>query len=165
MNTGTAHADIRRYAAHCAPEGFRHSWTAYAKLVLVYLVPALLAYLLHFFSWHLTMALSGLLLVCLALQVMSVRSVRLLVDNDGVWVHSGIFPWSRGVNGVKWRDLQTATFNNTFFSWALGAYTIRIGHRYTKDSAITLKHVRHGDKAAALINILHIDQISQNMGA
>jgi hypothetical protein len=76
-------------------------------------------------------------------------------DLDGVWVYSGIFPWSKGSFGVKWRDIDSASFKTGFFSWALRTYDIRVGHRFTKDSEIVLSSVYKGQEAVVHINELH----------
>ncbi|PHS25286.1 MAG: hypothetical protein COA83_06260 [Methylophaga sp.] len=82
-------------------------------------------------------------------------SITLYYDNHGVWLFSGVFPWARGYSGVKWRDIDDATYQTGFISWISKSYTIRIGHRFTKSSEIILPHMSHGEKAVARINELH----------
>jgi hypothetical protein len=72
-----------------------------------------------------------------------------------VWVFRGILPWSKGVSGVKWRDLEDAVFFPNFLSWLLRSYTIRVGHRFTKTSEIVLPNIARGHEAVAHINERH----------
>ena len=129
------------------------SWLAYVGL-------ALLAALLFFgllplaFLWN--QAAAAAVLIGSALLVgyrfMLVRSVQLYYDDVGVWVYSGVLPWKKGVAGVKWRDMDEATFVNGFWSWATRSYTVRIRHRFTKDSEIVLTNIARGKDAVATIN-------------
>ena len=83
------------------------------------------------------------------------RSVQLYYDDVGVWVFSGILPWKKGVAGVKWRDMDEATFEQGFWSWISRSYTIRIGHRFTKASEIRLTDIAGGKDAVATLNTRH----------
>lgn len=87
-------------------------------------------------------------------RILNARSVQLYYDEAGVWLASGILPWAKGVSGVKWRDIDEATFVASFWSWLLRSYTIRIGHRYTKHSEIVLTGMANGKQVVATINAL-----------
>jgi hypothetical protein len=132
------------------------SWLAYAGVaalaVLLFGVLLPLA-----FVWHEMAALAVLILSALLVgyQFLLVRSVQLYMDDLGVWVHAGVLPWKKGVTGVKWRDMDEATFVNGFTSWATRSYTVRIGHRFTKDSEIVLTNIARGKDAVASINARH----------
>jgi hypothetical protein len=139
------------------------SWLAYVGLAvlaaLLFLVLLPLAFL-----WNQVAA--GIVLVGSALLVgyrfLLLRSVQLYYDDIGVWVHSGILPWAKGVSGVKWRDMDEATFVQGFWSWAARSYTVRIGHRFTKDSEIVLTNIAGGKEAVATLNARHQDLIRAN---
>lgn len=88
-------------------------------------------------------------------RFMMLRSVQLYYDDVGVWVYSGILPWKKGVAGVKWRDMDEATFEQGFWSWITRSYTIRVGHRFTKDSEIRLTDIGGGKDAVAKLNGKH----------
>ena len=129
------------------------SWLAYVGL-------ALLAALLFFgllplaFLWNQAAAaavLAGSALL-VGYRFLLVRSVQLYYDDVGVWLYSGVLPWKKGVSGVKWRDMDEATFVNGFWSWATRSYTVRIRHRFTKDSEIVLTNIARGKDAVATIN-------------
>ena len=80
------------------------------------------------------------------------RSVRLFIDETGVWMQSGVFPWQRGISGVQWRDLGQAGYTQGFLSWALRSYHIRISHRFTTDAEVYLRNVHHGNLVVEHIN-------------
>ena len=136
------------------------SWLAYVGLAvlaaLLFLVLLPLAFL-----WN-DIAASAVL-VCSALLVgyrfLLLRSVQLYYDDVGVWVHSGVLPWKKGVAGVKWRDMDEATFVQGFWSWIARSYTVCIGHRFTKDSEIVLTNIAGGKEAVATLNARHQDLI------
>lgn len=138
----------------------RKSWTVYVLLVVIALVVGLPVVGL---AWAYS-ALAGLIAVALVLGLLvfwiaSVRSIELYCDDLGVWVYGGILPWSKGRNGVKWRDLDEASYTTGFWSWALRSYSLRVGHRFTKSSEMLLDAMANGDKAAMKINELHADMV------
>ena len=59
------------------------------------------------------------------------------------------------MRGVKWRDMDEATYVQSFRSWLLRSWTIRVGHRFTKASEIVLTDMARGREAVALINARH----------
>ncbi len=85
-------------------------------------------------------------------RILLLRAVQLYYDDVGVWVHSGVLPWKKGVAGVKWRDMDEATFVQGFWSWITRSYTVRIGHRFTKESEIVLTNIAGGKDAVGTLN-------------
>lgn len=129
------------------------SWTAYISTVLLIVVTAVAAAALSL----LWLPLAGLvllvpMLLLIVYRIMLIRSYRLYYDDIGVWAYSGVLPWNKGVSGVKWRDMDEATFQPGFWSWLFKSYSIRIGHRFTKSSEIFLTGMARGKDAAATLN-------------
>jgi hypothetical protein len=111
----------------------RKGWTAYIGTALLGLF--LLLFIVPL-AWH---ASTGFGLISLVLttafigyKAMAINSYHLYIDDVGVWVYSGILPWKKGVQGVKWRDLDEAVYFQTLWSWLSKSYSLRIGHRFTK---------------------------------
>lgn len=132
------------------------SWLAYAGVLALAVI--LFGVLLPLsFLWHEMAALALLILSALlvAYEFLLVRSVQIYIDDLGVWVHSGVLPWKQGVLGVKWRDMDEASFVNGFRSWATRSYTVRIGHRFTQESGIVLTNIARGKEAVAIVNARH----------
>ncbi|MES2741282.1 MAG: hypothetical protein V4754_10055 [Pseudomonadota bacterium] len=136
------------------------SWTAYIGTVI-------LALLLFFgllpaaFTWN-ELAAAGVLVASALLvgyRVLVIRSYQLYYDDVGVWLYSGILPWTKGVVGVKWRDMDEATFVQNFWSWLFKSYAIRIGHRFTKSSEIYLTSMARGKNAVVRLNARHQEMI------
>ena len=129
------------------------SWIAYfgtlvlAALLFFGLLPVA-------FMWNEIAA--GVVFIVSALVVgyrlLLLRSVQLYYDDVGVWSYSGVLPWKKGVSGVKWRDMDEATFEPGFWNWVTGSYTVRIGHRYTKGSEIVLTNIGRGKAAVTTLN-------------
>ena len=130
------------------------------KSWLPYLATIIIAALLFFvalpfaFRWGdvpagAVLALSALLV---AFRLASTRSVVLYYDDAGVWVYSGVMPWSRGVVGVKWRDFDEAAYERNFSSWLTRSWTIRISERPNRANAILLTHMAGGKAAVVALN-------------
>jgi hypothetical protein len=135
------------------------SWLAYAGVALQAVVGVAAGGITTVYSPVLGAILLAVIAPFLAYRFLLVRSVQLYIDDVGVWAYSGVLPWKKGVAGVKWRDMDEATFTNGFWSWATGSYTVRIGHRFTKDSEIVLTNIANGKDAVATINARHQDLI------
>lgn len=142
----------------------RKSWTAYIRLIIY---AAILFGIVVPLTWAKVSV--GFSLVCLALsvawilyEVWLLTSYELYCDEQGVWVYSGVLPWARGSNGVRWRDLDQACFYPNLFSWVFRSYRLNLRHRYTKTSEIWLSHMSRGDRAVAAINALHHRLLQQS---
>ena len=126
----------------------KKSWTAYvmpvifSTVMLVFLAPMNILFSLFPFLY-------------LVYEILMIKSYELYSDDDGVWLYRGIFPWNKGISGVKWRDIDEAAFAPNFMSWALKSYTIKVSHRFTKDRELLLRHMELGDNAVIAINDKH----------
>lgn len=134
---------------------FVPAWTAYVRPFVVFSMFGTVGGLMACLFW-----LPGtlMLLGSLALftyQVLLINSVKLFTHADGVWVYSGVFPWNRGVSGVRWRDMREATFTQSFFSWLFKAYHVTVTNRYQGNTEISLPSIKDGDQAVMHINGLH----------
>ena len=137
------------------------SWTAYVRPVAVLLVMLAIGIALYA-NLHKGVGAAFLLfsIALFAYNILLLRSLFLYTDDHGVWVYSGILPWAKGMNGVKWRDLEDAVFFQNFFSWLFKSYTVRIGHRFTKTSELLLPHIAKGNIAVEHINEMHRQVLS-----
>jgi hypothetical protein len=132
------------------------SWIAYLGLLvlaaLLFGVALPLTFLWNEIAAAVVMAISA---VTVGYRFLVLRSVQLYYDDVGVWVYSGVLPWKKGIAGVKWRDMDEATFEQGFWSWISRSYTIRIGHRFTKASEIRLTDIAGGKDAIGILNTRH----------
>lgn len=136
----------------------RKSWTAYVRLVLITLVLLAVAVPLAFAAATIAgVAVLVLVILYAVYNVMSIRSYHLYCDDLGVWLDRGVLPWSRGVVGVKWRDIDEAQYFPNFSSWLFKSYAVRIGHRFTKSSEIRVSHMVRGNEAAMKVNSVLAD--------
>ncbi|MGO1845617.1 MAG: hypothetical protein ACTHZZ_04340 [Halomonas sp.] len=143
---------------------YRLSWLAYIRPLLMFVVMLFVSFL--FGAIHVAVVYGGIAfsLAVLVYQIMVVRSVVMYTDDEGVWVYSGVLPWSKGRGGVRWRDVEDARFYPGFVGWVLKAYTVRVGHRFTRSHEIALRHVRKGDQAVEHINELHGEYLRNGGG-
>lgn len=132
---------------------YRKSWTAY-------LIPCLLWAFFSFWGL-LTLGIFGFIIyfifwgIPFGLWIFSIRKYLLYTDSKGVWLSYGIFPWTKGVVGVLWRDLNECVFENSFFGWLFKSYTIIASNRFTKSSEIKMSHTKNGKLAIQEMNSLH----------
>ena len=139
---------------------FTKSWTAYFTSMIIFSVMFLVSAALFYMNKWFGIAFLILSLGIFTYQVLMINSYLLYTNEHGVWVYNGIFPWSKGVTGVKWRDMEDAVYYSNFFSWILKSYTVRISHRFTKTSEIILIHIKNGHEAVVHINQLHQQMLS-----
>lgn len=145
---------------------YRISWTAYLAiflLLLISLAAGLAVY--EYLNRTIGLIVCGLVALFFLHRIFMLYSVMLYIDDDGVWVYSGIFPWSRGSNGVKWRDLEEAVYFPNFFSWIFRSYTVRLTQRFTHEGQILLRSVYQGNKAVERINLFHRDLLANQQYA
>lgn len=141
------------------------SWLNYLGIFLLAIAALLTAGALFAATQNglLTSGFVTLAIFLLGLKYYSLKSVKLYFDAHGVWLQSGFLPWTRGVRGVKWRDLDEAQFTQSFWSWLTRAYNIRLTHRFTKDNEIVLSKMHQGAASVEKINAAHRQFVAANV--
>ena len=94
-----------------------------------------------------------------AFRVAELKSVVLFLDIDGVWVHAGVLPWSRGVFGIRYRDLDDPVLMQNLASWLLRSHTIVLRHRFASQAPIALDHMSNAP--AALERIFRAQRVAE----
>ncbi|MBB3222167.1 hypothetical protein [Pseudoduganella umbonata] len=133
----------------------RKAWTAY---IPPFLMAVIMVFVLRLAFNHSQLAAAGVLAASTLLigyRVLLIRSVQLYYDDTGVWLYSGVLPWQRGVRGIKWRDLDGASYVQSFRSWLLRSWKVRVSHRFTDANDIVLSDMARGREAVTLINERH----------
>lgn len=130
------------------------SWLAYFRPMIMSVFIVLVALLLAELAEEKLLAGAGLIVAVMWLlyKIAYLRSVSVFTNEKGVWVCQGLFPWQRGVVGVKWRDLDGAIYMTGFVSWMTRAYRVQIRHRYTKALELALDNVHNGHHFVGHIN-------------
>lgn len=77
------------------------------------------------------------------------RSYKVSVTDEGVWLHYGILPWAKGGNGLRWNDADMAFYYPGFVSWITNSYTITVKHKYTNSSDFLVSHIWRGRKVCS----------------
>lgn len=139
---------------------YKLSWVAYVRPLIVFLILCGLSVLLAAVNEWLCVVGVVVSFLLFVYQVLLLRTVSIYTNANGVWMFRGLFPWSKGITGVKWRDLEEASFFMGFVSWACNSYSIRVGHRFTKTSEMFIANVRDGKDAVEHINSTHMQMIS-----
>ncbi len=134
---------------------YRLSWLAYVRALMMFFLLSALGIALGALNQSLSVIAVVAALGAFAYQVLYLRSMTLFTDDAGVWLYRGVFPWNKGIVGVKWRDIEDAAFFTGFVSWAFNSYSVRVGHRFTKSSELAIANVKDGREAVGHINELH----------
>lgn len=80
--------------------------------------------------------------------------MRLYIDDSGVWLFRGVFPWNRGVYGIRWRDFEDAVFTMGFFYWMTNSYPLALRTRFSQNPTVYIPVIYHGKRAVIEINAL-----------
>jgi len=141
------------------------SWTAYISPIFSFLLlGTLFIGLDNEFNKHqeFDLYLYGILFILFVASVykiLIVRSYKLIMNEDGVWVFSGVLPWSKGYSGVKWRDLDEGVFYPNIIAYFFQSYKLQIKNRMKDTIEISLTQMNKGNKAIEKINNEHSKRI------
>jgi hypothetical protein len=102
---------------------------------------------LHYFGYPLIAGLAAGL----------VRSVPPLltqfrIDDEGVWVKSGLFPWQRKWHGYRWKEIEGAGSRQGPIDWLLGSSTITVNHRTKVGTFLRFDSVASGTRLVEAVN-------------
>ncbi|WDL74629.1 hypothetical protein IP360_07325 [Helicobacter winghamensis] len=130
------------------------SWVAYVKMSLVHLIFVIIVvygakYFFPQFFWKILLGFGVFELINFTLRFLSLRAQYVFMNERGVWFHRGIFPWTKGVNGIIWNDCGGAMFQQGFWSYLLKTYTVFITHKYTESAQIAVSNIYNGKEFCA----------------
>lgn len=134
------------------------SWVAYVPSVVTTCAIFIAIYFSRYFfdfdniSAAITVLVSTIVLGFTVYEAYYLSCIRLFIDDTGVWVYRGVFPWSRGVYGVKWRDFEDALFTTNIFYWIAKGYPITLRPRFSNNPHIHVPAIHRGRLAVELIN-------------
>jgi hypothetical protein len=141
----------RAVTSNSDDHAWRLAWIAYVWPILRYGLVLAIVGEIELIPWW----VSALLLVRLAYVLAYLRSIKIYLDEQGVWKQFGLLPWSKGAHGVKWRDLDQAEIFFGFIPWLTNAHRVRVGHRFTKASEIVVPAVWDARGLIEAINSEH----------
>jgi len=148
--------------AEAAIKTYRLSWVSYLADLLVFLLMLGLGLSIaiglssvHPAAFYAGIAVAILAVLVFVYQMAYLRSTKAFTNASGVWLSRGVLPWEKAVVGVRWQDMDDAILTTGFFSWMFNAYTIKVNHRFTGNSELTVKGLNNGKKAVAHINKMH----------
>ncbi|EGJ9169479.1 hypothetical protein IOC09_005182 [Escherichia coli] len=135
---------------------YKLSWIAYIKPIIIFIIILIVGIALSC-SKTIGFSITGYFVVLFGAvnflcSLIYLRTLRLYLNEDGVRLFHGIFPWTKGTEGTNWRDISDATYYTGLISWATNSYKVRIGHRFTKTSELIIPHVKNGKTAVITIN-------------
>lgn len=91
-------------------------------------------------------------LISLVLKIYYLRTLRLIINSDGVYLFKGIFPWTKGTTGTLWQDIADAQYFPGFIAWLTKTYSIQVRFRFNKSSETFVPYIWNGNQAVIKIN-------------
>ena len=82
---------------------------------------------------------------------LSARTHLISIDGEGVWYTSGLFPWQKVGNGIRWQDIDMPFRSSNFISWITNSHSITVKHKYTNLDDFVVTHIWDGQ---TVINII-----------
>ena len=147
----------------------RKSWVAYVGLLIKYTIIFGAIYFLDIFNLSLepnfswieeyslyAYAFFGVIFVY---RIAVLRSYKIFVTNEGIWLTYGILPWAKGGNGLRWNDADMAFYYPNFLSWITNSYTITINHKYTNASDFMASNIWRGRKVCGEISSIQSSRL------
>lgn len=147
---------------------YRISWLGYIRPVLLLLIvtalcsgvmlardfgtPAMQQQLAHPLFAVVPAVVIALAAVSCALKFYYLATLRLIINNDGVYLFRGIFPWTKGMTGTLWQDIADAQYFPGFIAWATRTYSIQVRFRFNKSNETFVPYIWKGHQAVMLIN-------------
>jgi len=94
----------------------------------------------------------ALIVARLIINLLVVRSTLLYYDNEGIWLYSGIFPWSKGVQGMQWANIESVYYRKGFLSWLFKSYDVCITQKFTQGNTLYVSAMDDGEKITTHLN-------------
>lgn len=136
-------------------QAWRVSWVAYVPYALIVIGLIISIAVFKDSASPLIALISGTaILIFVAYKTYYLYCIRLYMDNNGVWVFRGVFPWDRGVYGVKWRDFEDCVYRTGFIHWLTNGYPVTLRPRFSNNPSVALPPIHQGRKAVETINLM-----------
>lgn len=91
-------------------------------------------------------------LISFVLKIYYLRTLRLIINGDGVYLFKGIFPWTKGTTGTLWQDIADAQYFPGFIAWLTKTYSIQVRFRFNKSNETFVPYIWNGNRAVITIN-------------
>ena len=129
----------------------RKSWFPYILPVIILLLTLFGTYVVIVSAAHQWWLLILILTVYSIIAILRLRAFKLIIDEDGIWCSSGIFPWEKKTNGLHWRDINGANYTTGFISWISNSYEV---YYLRKPNGISnyYSHIYNGKKFVDDVN-------------
>ncbi|MDG4868623.1 hypothetical protein P8631_11485 (plasmid) [Guyparkeria sp. 1SP6A2] len=141
---------------------FRFSWVAYLRPLIVLALAWAGAGIIYQFYAPAAYIIAPVGLALAVYDVWWFRTAYLFLNGEGVWFFSGVFPWHKGVRGIRWRDIEDARYFTGFFPWLFRTYTIRVQERFTDSTELHVPWIWRGNLFAQIVNRRHGDHLRAN---
>jgi len=82
---------------------------------------------------------------------LTARTHLISIDREGVWYTSGLFPWQKVGNGIRWQDIDMPFRSSNFISWITNSHSVTVKHKYTNLDDFVVTNIWDGQ---SVINII-----------
>lgn len=135
---------------------YKLSWIVYARMVFIHAVfIGVIVYGSSYFPTSDQITILSYLFafeaIIIPLRVLSMRARYVFIDETGVWYHRGFLPWTKGCNGIVWRDCGGSSYGQGFSAYILNTYTVYIKHKYTESMQIIAHDIYKGKEFCGIV--------------
>ena len=139
----------------------RKSWVTYigasTKTILYLIIFYLIFYIIDNntsidIHRNIEIGVFSFVVICLVYRFLILRSYKVRVNEEGIWVHYGIFPWAKGGDGIRFQDVDMAKYFPNFFSWCTNSYKIVVQHKFTNSTDFSVTDIWRGRHVCNLIS-------------
>jgi len=149
---------------------YRISWLGYIRPVIKFLVILVLcalfilnldaiAAMINFpalisspFAIAVPAVIALLASISFVLRIYYLRTLKFIINHDGVYLFRGIFPWTKGTTGTLWQDIADAQYFPGFIAWLTKTYSVQVRFRFNKSNETFVPYIWNGHRAVMAIN-------------
>lgn len=133
----------------------KKAWDAYlfATIVLIFiLIFNHTFFYIHDANRKILYALDIVCVIFYLYRILVLKSYKISLDDDGIWLSYGILPWTMAGNGIRWKDADMAFYYPNFLSWVCNSYNVSVNHKYTNLVDFVASDIWRGRRVVELIN-------------
>lgn len=142
----------------------RKSWICYVAPLVLYIIASLYLFNFGYDFEKYRYIIFTIFSILIVYRLAVLRSYRLAVDPEGIWLLSGVFPWTYSSSGIRWRDADMAVYHANFSSWITNSYTIGLQHRFTNKSDFIATDIWGGRQACSVIYGVQKELLMSDVG-
>ena len=86
------------------------------------------------------------------IDIIRLSKMRIIVDDNGIWVKKGLFKFTSEAQGVVWNNADLASSKNGIIYYLFNNYPIQVKNRFSGALELSLPPVQNGKNLLSTIN-------------